>query len=274
MGDTKNPITTEKAFMGENTNEIKIFEGHEVEILEIDGKVLFNPYDVGKCLEIGESAVKMAISKMNERQVVKLTNSKVKDVDFRKLHNTGENFLTENGVYKLVFKSHKPNAEKFTDWIADEVLPEIRKTGSYRSKSREDFDMCLYGAKFIADDMKIAESSRLFMYNNLLAKFGLPTDFLPQYTDNGSREQCSATELLKRNGCEIKTATFNQFMIAAGYMELRERPTSKGGTKEYKALTDKGLKYGVNLVSNKNQKECQPYYYADTFMELYNIVTV
>ena len=195
------------------------------------------------------------------------------NLHIRKLNNAGENFLTENGVYKLVFKSHKPNAEKFTDWIADEVLPEIRKTGGYRTKSREEFDMCLYGVKFIADDMKIAESSRLFMYNGVFTRFGLPTEFLPQYTDSGNREQCSATELLKRNGCEIKTARFNQLMISSGYMELRERISSKGSVKEYKALTDKGLKYGVNLISNKNQKECQPYYYADTFMELYNKVT-
>lgn len=111
--------------------ELMIFEGHEVEILELNGKVLFNPYHVGECLELGNSAVKMAISKMNSKQVVKLTNSKVKDIDFRKLHNTGENFLTESGVYKLVFKSNKPNAEEFTDWIADEVLPTIRKTGGY-----------------------------------------------------------------------------------------------------------------------------------------------
>lgn len=44
------------------------------------------------------------ISRMNEKQVVKLTNSKVGKTDFRKLHNTGENFLTESGVYKLVCK--------------------------------------------------------------------------------------------------------------------------------------------------------------------------
>lgn len=118
-------------------NELMIFEGHEVEVLEFEGQVLFNPYHVGECLELGESAVKMAVAKMNEKQVVKLTNSKVKDIDFRKLHNTGENFLTESGVYKLVFKSHKPNAEKFTDWIADDVLPTLRKTGSYEMPKKE-----------------------------------------------------------------------------------------------------------------------------------------
>ena len=100
-------------------NDLMIFEGHEVEVLELNGQVLFNPYHVAECLALSESAVKMAISKMNEKQVVKVTNSKVKDVDFRKLHNTGENFLTESGVYKLVFKSRKPNAEAFTDWIAE-----------------------------------------------------------------------------------------------------------------------------------------------------------
>lgn len=122
-------------------NNLMIFEGHEVEVLEVEGQVLFNPYHVGDCLEIKESAVRMAISKMNDKQVVKLKNSDVNKTDsensdvhnlhIRKLNNAGENFLTESGVYKLVFKSHKPNAEKFTDWIADEVLPAIRKTGGY-----------------------------------------------------------------------------------------------------------------------------------------------
>lgn len=118
-------------------NNLMIFEGHEVEVLKLNGEVVFNPYHVGECLELGQSAVKMAISKMNSKQVIKLTNSKVKDVDFRKLHNTGENFLTESGVYKLVFKSHKPNAEKFTDWITDEVLPTLRKTGSYEMPKKD-----------------------------------------------------------------------------------------------------------------------------------------
>ncbi|MBD5534516.1 MAG: transporter [Lachnospiraceae bacterium] len=115
----------------EKKSNLMIFEEQEVEVFELDGQVLFNPYHVGRCLELGNSAVKMAVSKMNKKQVVKVTNSKVKDIDFRKLHNTGENFITESGVYKLVFRSNKPNAETFTDWVTDEVLPTIRKTGGY-----------------------------------------------------------------------------------------------------------------------------------------------
>lgn len=132
----------------------------------------------------------------------------------------------------------------------------------------------LFAVKFIADDLRVSESSRLFMYENYCKDVGIPTGFIPKYTDNGNREQCSATELLKRNGCSIKAPKFNQLLIAAGYMELRNRTSSKGEVKQYKALTDKGQKYGVNLISNQNQKECQPYYFADSFMELYNKVAV
>lgn len=112
-------------------NNLMVFEGTQVEIFELDGIVYFNPYHVGECLELTDSAVRMAVKNMNDKQAIKLTNSKVKDIDFRKLHNTGENFLTESGVYKLIFRSNKPNAEKFTDWVTDEVLPTIRKEGAY-----------------------------------------------------------------------------------------------------------------------------------------------
>ncbi len=39
--------------------------------------------------------------------------------------------ISEGGLYKLAFRSHKPEAEAFTDKVVDEVLPSIRKTGMY-----------------------------------------------------------------------------------------------------------------------------------------------
>lgn len=110
-------------------NDLMVFEGHNVEVFEWEGKVLFNPKHVAECLEIKD--VNSSIRNFNEKQVIKLTNSKMHDMHFRKLHNTGENFLTESGVYKLIFKSHKEEAENFQDWVTDEVLPTIRKSGTY-----------------------------------------------------------------------------------------------------------------------------------------------
>ena len=115
--------------MKNENNNLMVFEGHNVEIFEWEGKVLFNSKHVAECLDIKN--INDNIRNMNEKQVIKLTNSKIGKTDFRKLHNTGENFLTESGVYKLIFKSHKEEAEKFQDWVTDEVLPTIRKTGGY-----------------------------------------------------------------------------------------------------------------------------------------------
>ena len=117
--------------------ELMIFEGKQVEVFEFNGQVLFNPKHVAECLEMEDSTVRKAISKMTEKQVVKIKNSDVKYIHSRKLNNNGENFLTESGVYKFIFKSNKEKAEEFQDWIADEVLPSIRKTGSYTIPNTE-----------------------------------------------------------------------------------------------------------------------------------------
>lgn len=107
------------------------FDGNKVEIFEYNGDVLFNPRDVGRCLGLTESAVRNHLATMNGNQAIKLKNSDVLDMDIRKLNNAGEKFLKEAGVYKLAFKSHKESAERFQDWVTDEVLPSIRKHGAY-----------------------------------------------------------------------------------------------------------------------------------------------
>ena len=112
-------------------NQLMNFKGNDVEVLIIDGKTHFNPYHVGNCLDLTKSAVRKSIGNMNNNQVIKLKNSDVKDGNIRKLNNAGENFLTESGVYKLVFRSNKDEAREFENWVTDEVLPSIRQTGSY-----------------------------------------------------------------------------------------------------------------------------------------------
>lgn len=115
-------------------NELRIFEGKEVEVLEIEGNALFNPRHVGECLELSEDAIRKQMQRMSEKQITKLKNSDFPDGTnclIRKLNNAGENFLTEAGVYKMIFASRSEGAEKFQDWVAEEVLPTIRKHGIY-----------------------------------------------------------------------------------------------------------------------------------------------
>jgi anti-repressor protein len=113
-------------------NNLMNFEGNNVEIFEHKGDILFNPKHVAKCLDIKN--VNDSVRNFNKKQVIKLKNSDIGNVDIRKLNNAGENFLTESGVYKLIFKSRKEEAERFQDWVTDEVLPSIRKHGAYMTE--------------------------------------------------------------------------------------------------------------------------------------------
>ena len=143
---------------GIEMDNLMVFQNTEVEIFELGGAVYFNPYHVGACLGIERTTVKDHLAKMSEKQAVLLKNSKVDSIDFRKLHNTGEKFLTESGVYKLIFKSRKEEAEKFQDWVTDEVLPQIRKTGSYSTKTKT------------SDKLKIQEMNAKTRMANLYLK--------------------------------------------------------------------------------------------------------
>ena len=82
----------------------------KVEVIELEGKILFNARDVGKILDI--SNVRHPICKMNNEQVILLKNSMVQNLHFRKLANRGENFLTKDGIYKLISVSNKMTYER------------------------------------------------------------------------------------------------------------------------------------------------------------------
>lgn len=43
-------------------------------------------------------------------------------------------FVNEGNLYRAIFQSRKPEADRFTDWVTEEVLPSIRKTGRYENR--------------------------------------------------------------------------------------------------------------------------------------------
>ena len=126
----------------------------------------------------------------------------------------------------------------------------------------------------VADMLRVNDASKLMMIGKLYKSYDLPAEFLPNYEYNGSRELKSATDLLKRYDLGMSAKNFNILLIEHGYLEEKSRRSTAtpGKEKKYKALTEKGLKYGENAVSPQNQREVQPMYYADSFIELFNMV--
>lgn len=110
-------------------NNLQIFEGQKVEVFEFNGEVIFNPYDVAAIL--GVKNVRDRIRDFNDNQRIKLTQSTVGIPDNLDIPTAGRVYITESGVYKLVFQSRKKEAERFADWVTGEVLPSIRKHGAY-----------------------------------------------------------------------------------------------------------------------------------------------
>ena len=111
-------------------NESKIFQSSEFGTVRIDidknGKVLFCGNDVARAL--GYSNVPDAL-KRHCRAIVKRDtpiSGKIQAI----------NFIPESDVYRLVFSSKLPNAERFTDWVTEEILPTIRKHGAYMTPEK------------------------------------------------------------------------------------------------------------------------------------------
>lgn len=141
-------------------NNLMIFENKGVEVFEFKGQVLFNPKHVGECLDIKDTTVRDALSKMNDKKKIIITNSDVVSTDFRKLNNRGEAFITESGVYDLIFRSKKIEALRFKDWITDEVLPNIRKTGGYITTTDDMSDEDILAKALQIANAKIEERNK------------------------------------------------------------------------------------------------------------------
>lgn len=127
----------------------------------------------------------------------------------------------------------------------------------------------IYLAEAISRNLRLNDASRLGMYQSIAEPYRLA---IPQYVEATGITK-SLKDLLADIGSPYSAVKFNQMLVEQGYLENMTRATSGGAVKSFKNITDKGLPYGKNLQSPKNQKETQPHWYVDKFKELYQIVT-
>lgn len=106
-----------------NTPQIFNFEQNEVRTILVNDE----PYFVGKDVAgvLGYSNTKDALSRHVDSE----------DKTGSRITTSGQSremtIINESGLYSLILKSKLPNAKKFKRWVTSEVLPTIRKTGSY-----------------------------------------------------------------------------------------------------------------------------------------------
>lgn len=106
-------------------HELQIFNNEEfgeVRTATVNDEPMFCLTDICRALELSQpSKVKERLSEKGVHSIPTLTNGGMQNLLY----------INEANLYKTIFQSRKPNAEAFTDWVTDEVLPTLRETGSY-----------------------------------------------------------------------------------------------------------------------------------------------
>lgn len=252
------------------------FDGANVRVIEISGETHFVGKDVADAL--GYVDTNNAV-KQHCRGVAK--HHPIPDA-LGRMQET--RIISESDMLRLIVNSALPAAERFERWVFEEVLPSIRKTGSYTAKSarlqtlsRNQVAAGILLLRSAAEDLNLAPSAVLGGYQRLQEQLGV-VGLLPAYSVDapassagGSSEVTkSATELLKEFGARIRPSEFNKLLEKHGFLREEKRPTSKGGTKAFKVCTN--MEFGKNLTNPKNQRETQPHWYVSKFTALLDLV--
>ena len=169
----------------------------------------------------------------------------------------------------------------FSIWCNDKIKEllttgktEIKTCVQPQTKGQELVLSTFSGIDFITNALRMNNVSKVALFNKAskdLANKGIA--YIPAIDYIDSKGQLlSATELLKRNQIFVSVNKFNGLMIIEGFLEDKTRPSSKGGVKHFKSLTDKGLEFGENQVSPHNPRETQPLYYEGKFRQLLSVL--
>lgn len=183
--------------------------------------------------------------------------------------------LSEGDTLRLIVNSTLPAAQDFESWIFDDLLPTLRRTGTYTvvqapQASANDATILI---ESIARTMNLPASATLGMYQRYAAKIG-QADLIPVYAidapdgDASSHTTAALGTLIKKFGLPTNARKVYLAMQDAGLAERKQRPSKTKGIKEFWALTGTGLAYGKNATNPANQLEVQPHIYESKFEDL------
>lgn len=112
-------------------NELQCFNFDELPVRTVlrDDQPWFVAADVCRVLEIVNNRDAVAELDDDEKNTVAINDGN--------RGNPNTTIISESGLYALIFKSRKPEAKRFRKWVTAEVLPELRRTGSYSVSSGE-----------------------------------------------------------------------------------------------------------------------------------------
>ncbi|MBV5309100.1 BRO-N domain-containing protein [Chromatium okenii] len=246
------------------------FDSFKIRIIhDENGDPLFVAKDVADALEYKDSvnAIKQHCKGVAKYHLLKTAGGMQK---VRVIH--------EPDLYRLIVGSNLPSAERFEQWVFEEVLPSIRKTGGYHIEqdiqsnspqvSRE-LAAKIFIAEAAARMLRMSDTSKIRMLTKIAESENISPDFLPDYVDEPLVR--AITPLLKEIGHPLGSQVAKKVNPALEAMGILQHLSRKGRNNEIKwfwNLTDEGLQYGRNETSPNNPRETQPLFFVERFPEL------
>lgn len=225
-------------------NNIQIFKNDsfgEVRTVTIEGEPWFVAKDICDKLELSDVYNTLKRVDIDDTSETSVTDS----IGRKQLTK----IINESGLYSIIFQSNKPEARTFKKWITSEVIPAIRKTGSYSFKnSQSESKTTLELSQMMWDSLRLNDNSKLSLGIKLFEHYKLPTVALPVYTKSVDCLK-SITELLKIHNRPESAIKFNKLLEEAGIIEKKSRPSRKiaDKIKEFWSLTEKGKQKNLKL---------------------------
>ena len=170
---------------------------------------------------------------------------------------------------KLIIHFARWLSPKFAVWC-DLQIEEILKSKTQENSQQPQPDQNIVNNIFALEksfsNLRPSKASKVTMTEKLYQRLDLETCYLPKYTEEKLTR--SLTYLLKKYEIKISTQKANLKLLEVGILEKMERDSACGKTKYFWSLTENGLKFGKNLISPKNERETQPHFFEDKFLEL------
>jgi len=156
----------------------------------------------------------------NSRQMVR-DNCKSEGVSSTYILTTGgkqkKTIINESNLYRLIFRSKMEKAKDFQDWVVEEVLPQIRKTGKYFI-SKTEREQSIKNRNMITDAWKKSGVNKKEHYINLTKEEYKALKF----KKGSKKEKMTRHELLKLSAFESMEA-FNLYLNEKdGYYECKK----------------------------------------------------
>ena len=232
--------------------ELKVFKNNEfgeIRTVTINNEPYFCMLDICRSLEIAN--ISQAKTRLKEDGVI--TNEVIDSLGRKQKAN----FVNESNLYKLIFQSRKESAERFTEWVTSEVLPNIRKHGIYATDNV--IDNILNNPDFGIELLKKLKEERVARVK-AEQKNAILTHVNKTYTMTEIAKELnlkSATELnkiladmkiqYKVNGTWVLYSEYSNL----GYEEIKQEVLDNGKVIYHRKITQLGREFIIDLFKQK-----------------------